>query len=339
MAIGFDAGTYNLISSRRTPEGEIKSRKQVNCFIEFEVNNENRFLLNIMKTAKPPVPVIERESKAYVVGQAAIDMAYTLPGVTLHRPMKDGCLNPQEKDAYKTLQIIIHSLVGEVDKDKEIVYYTVPANAINQETDANWHSSVLKSIFKSYNINNKTVQAFPVNEGLCLVLAELLEKQYTGIGISFGAGMVNLCYAIYGQPVFQISLVNSGDWIDKMAGKASGETSTVINKEKTKIDLGKYPTTLMERAIKTQYELLIQNTVASIKKGIVEAGTKAHTENPLDIVLAGGTASPPGFIELFTEAVKEAKWPIPVGEIKKPADHLYAVSRGALIAAENHSIN
>jgi hypothetical protein len=71
-----------------------------------------------MKSIKPPIPIIEREKFAYIVGQAAIDMAYTLPGIVLHRPMKDGCLNPQEKDAFRTLSIMIHSLMGEVDKDK-----------------------------------------------------------------------------------------------------------------------------------------------------------------------------------------------------------------------------
>ncbi len=337
MPIGFDVGTYNLICSRRT-DGEVKNRKQVNCFIEFLID-ENKTTLNAMKSIKPPIPIIEREKFAYIVGQAAIDMAYTLPGIVLHRPMKDGCLNPQEKDAFRTLSIMIHSLIGEVEKDKDILYYSVPANAINQDTDADYHNAVLKSIFKAYNINNKTVQAFGINEGLCLVLAELLSKQYTGIGISFGSGMVNLCYSIYSQPVFQMSLVNAGDWIDRMAAKACGETPTVINKEKTKIDLTKAPSSLLERAIKTQYELLIQKTVSSIKKGIVEAGARAVTENPLDVIVAGGTSSPPGFVELFTEMVKESQWNIPVGDIRKPADHLYAVSRGALIAAENHSVN
>jgi hypothetical protein len=331
MAIGFDVGTYNLISSRRGENSEIKSKKEVNCFLELPL--ENRFMFNMLKNAK--VPIIERDKVAYVVGQAAVDMAYTLPQIQLRRPMKDGCLNPQEKDAFRILSIMMHSLIGEVKKDKEILYYSVPANAVNQETDADYHNSVLQSIFKAYKINGKTIQAFPINEGLALVFAELLEKNYTGVGISFGAGMVNLCYAIFGVPVFQMSLVNSGDWIDKMAAKASGESTTVINKEKTKIDLNNSPNTIIERAIKTQYELLIQKTVTAIKKAILEAGAKANTDQPLDIILGGGTASPPGFVELFRDAVKAADWPIPVAEVRRPDDHLYSVARGCLVAAEN----
>jgi actin-like ATPase involved in cell morphogenesis len=322
----------NLVVSRRV-EKEIRSKKQVNCFLELPL--ENRFMFNMLKNAK--VNIVEREKVAYVVGQAAIDMAYTLPSIELKRPMKDGCLNPQEKDAFKILSIMIHSLMGEVDKDKDILYYSVPANAINQETDADYHSAVLASIFKAYNVNGKTVQAFPINEGLCLVFAELLDKHYTGVGLSFGAGAINLCYAIFSQPVFQMSLVNSGDWIDKQAGKASGESPTVINKEKMKIDLTKPVTSIVERAIKTQYELLVQKTVTEIKKAIVKAGTKAHVEQPLDIILGGGVSLPNGFQEMFAQAVKESQWPIVVGQIKKAADPLLSISHGALIAAENHT--
>lgn len=329
--IGADIGTYNLICSRRGENGEIKSKKEVNCFLELPL--ENRFMFNMLKQAK--VPIIERDKVAYVVGETAVDMAYTLPSISLHRPMSDGCLNPKEKDAFRILSIMIHSLMGEVDRDQDILYYSVPANAINQETDADYHSKVLQSIFKAYKQNGKTVNAFPLNEGLALVFAELAHKQYTGIGISFGAGQINLCYSIFSHPVFQMSLVNSGDWIDKQAAKACGESPTVVNKEKTKIDLTKYPSNIVERAIKTQYEILIQKTVSEIKKAIIDNGTKCNTKQPLDIILGGGVVSPPGFVDLFKAMVKESQWPIALGEIKKPDDHLFSVARGCLVAAEN----
>src|SRR5437660_557377 len=83
----------------------------------------------------------------------------------------------------------------------------------------------------AYNVNGKTVVAEPINEGLALVFAELGAQNYTGIGVSFGAGMVNLCYAVTTIPVFKMSLVNAGDWIDENAARSCGETPTYINKE------------------------------------------------------------------------------------------------------------
>lgn len=328
--LGFDAGTFNLIVSRRGENGEIKSRKEVNAFLEIPL--ENRFTFNMMKKAK--IPLIERDNIAYVVGEAAVNLAYTLQ-LELRRPMKDGCLNPNEKDAYRILQIMIHSLIGEVSQDKEVLYYSIPANATNQETDADYHQKVLEDIFKKYKVKDKSVQAFPINEGLALVFSELGDKQYTGIGASFGAGQLNVCYAKWSQPVFTMSLVNSGDWVDKMAAKATGESAVFINKEKMKIDLLKPATTMVERAIQSQYRILIEKSIQGIKKSVTEAGNKMRTEVPLDIVIGGGTASPNGFVEIFKEVLQAANLPVPIGEVIKPKDHLYAVARGALIAAEN----
>ena len=147
--------------------------------------------------------------------------------------------------------------------------------------------------------------------------------------------MVNLCMAIYGQPVFEFSLVNSGDWIDKMAARAIGEDPTFINKEKTKIDLSKPPENLLERAIQTQYTLMIEKTIAGIKDGLQGAGKKARTGEAIDIVVAGGSSSPAGFTDLFKKILLEAKLPLEVGKIIRPSDPLYSVARGCLIAAEN----
>lgn len=150
-----------------------------------------------------------------------------------------------------------------------------------------------------------------------------------------GAGMVNLCFAIYGAPVFSFAIVNSGDWIDKQAAKATGESATFINREKTKVNLNESSDSLVHRAIKAQYEIMIAKTVTEIKRGLAESGNKARTGAPIDFVVAGGTSMPTGFTELFSKSLQEANLPIELGNVIRPADPLYSVARGCLIAAEN----
>ena len=150
--------------------------------------------------------------------------------------------------------------------------------------------------------------------------------------------MVNICYAMYGAPIFQFALVNSGDWIDKMASKAIGEeTTTYVNREKMNADLTlENPDTLVQRAIKAQYEIMIQHTVNGIKKGIEGAGAKARSDQPVDVIVAGGTSMPKGFDVLFRKILEQAKISnVKIGEIIRPQDPLYSVARGCLIAAEN----
>lgn len=330
--IGYDAGTYNAIACRRDEAGNFVYKREINAFLELPL--ENRFVFNMMKQAG--VPLIERENVAYALGEAAVNMAYTLPTLELKRPMKDGCVNPKERDAFQIMNIMAHSLIDPVEADATKLYFSVPANAINQETDADYHSRVLESIFKSYvSDDGYKVEPKPINEALAIVYAELQKKAFTGVGVSCGAGMVNVCFAMYGNPIFSFAIVNSGDWIDKQAAKATGESPTYINKEKTKVDLSKEPSNLVERAIITQYRLMIEKTVNGIREGLASAKQAVKTENPFDFVVAGGTSMAKGFTDIFSQTLKQANLSIPVGEVIRPAEPLYSVAKGSLIAAEN----
>jgi hypothetical protein len=337
MRLGFDVGTYHIVCCRRVSENELSYKKEVNAFLEMPL--DNRFVFNMMKNAG--VPLIENEEAkiGYALGEAAVNMAYTMTQIELKRPMKDGCLNPRERSAQQIMNVMCHSLIGDVDEDNSILYYSVPANAINQETDADYHGKVLEAMFRSYRSEKGyRLDPRPINEALALVYAELGSKNWTGLAASFGAGMVNVCYAIYGAPIFSFSIVNSGDWIDKMASRAIGEeTTTYVNREKMHADLTvENPDTLVQRAIKTQYEIMIQHTVSGIKKGIEEMGNKARSEQPIDMVIAGGTSMPKGFDVLFRRILEQANiTSMKIGEVVRPTDPLFSVARGCLIAAEN----
>jgi len=334
MACSMDVGTYNLVFCRRNGEGNFTYHRQVNAFLEMPL--ENRFVFDMMKQAG--VPLIELEKRAYALGEAAVEMTYTMSALELKRPMTHGCVNPKEKDAFQIMSIMMHNLIEGVKKDGEILYYCVPANAVNQDTDADYHQRILQAIFNAYkNETGYRVEAHPINEALALVYAELGKKAFTGIAASFGAGMINVCYAMYGNPVFSFAIVNSGDWIDRQAAKATGENISFINKEKTKIDLSKSPTNLVERAIHTQYRLMIEHTVNGLKKGFSDINKAVRTDGEIDVVIAGGTSSPNGFTEIFKETLSGVELPIKIGNVIKPADPLYSVSRGCLIAAESAS--
>lgn len=217
--------------------------------------------------------------------------------------------------------------------------------------------SIIQAFEETDESNDKVLQKIFIEDGFCCGYVQKIEhEEYEGIVYDLqveedhsfsgpyltihncGAGMVNICYAMYGAPIFQFSIVNSGDWIDKMASKAIGEeTTTYVNREKVHADLTlENPDTLVQRAIKTQYEIMIQHTVAGIKKGIEEAGNKARSEKPIDVVVAGGTSMPKGFDVLFRKVLEQAKITnFNLGEVIRPQDPLYSVARGCLIAAEN----
>ena len=330
MSLGFDCGTYNLVTARRgdTPE-EVKVKREVNAFLKIPL--EDRFTFNMLK--KSGVKLYEQKKIAYVLGEGAVKMAYTF-GKDLARPMKDGTLNPEESESFEILKVMIHSLVGEIKGPKETVYYCVPADAVNAATNAAYHKKIIEQIFLAYNVNGKKIEAFSINEALALIYAELADRFYTGVGISFGSGMVNACVSVFSQSAAQFSIVGSGDWIDSQVAKVTNTPAVVVNQEKMKFDLLAPQTSPLERALNASYRILVENTVDQIKSALTKANLKVKVEDPFNIVLGGGVASPNGFEDLVREAIKNADFPIPVGEIIKPKDHLYAVARGCLCAAE-----
>ena len=334
--IGFDFGTYNLISCKRNDEGKTVFKKCVNSFVEIPL--ENDFVYNMMK--KSGVPLIHREDQnvAYVIGDSAVNFAQSVSTVELRRPMKDGCVNPREKDSFQIMSIMAHNLLSNVTSDGELLYYSVPSNAVNENTDSKYHNKLLEAIFKAYKHpeHGFTVRPRAINEALAVVYSELESSAYTGVSASFGSGMVNVCYAQFGTPVFQFSVVNSGDWIDQQAARATGESVAKVNRVKHSIDLSQPPTGNLERAIHAQYGLMIEETVKGILNGI-KNNDKAKLDGEVNFVLAGGTSLPNGFSELFSEQLDQQKMgaPFEIASVKRADDPLYSVARGCLIAAEN----
>ncbi len=53
----------------------------------------------------------------------------------------------------------------------------------------------------------------------------------------------------------------------------------------------------------------------------------------MDLVIAGGTAAVPGFVEKFKECLEREGAPIPIGSVTLAKDPLRTVAKGALVAA------
>ncbi len=328
---GLDVGTYSIISAKMNKD-EVEFKKEINAF--FTILLENNYMLNMIKQSG--APVIEVKDKAYVLGENAIELALSM-GQEYQRPMKDGVLSVNEKDAFNILAAIIRSMVGKIEEDGMIVYYSVPADAINTKTNADYHTKVIQAILEKYQDEGKSIRPYPINEAQAIVLSEFKKEQMTGCAFSMGGGMVNVCYSMFGVPVVKFSLTNSGDWIDEEAAKHCGESIAYINNEKKNIDLSAEPKNAVERAIQYHYEIMIEQALKGIAKGIENAGTKANPGKPVNIVVAGGTASPKGFVDFFKEKMKKVKFPIEIGEVRLAENPIFAIAKGCLIAAQNHT--
>lgn len=341
MRLGLDLGTKNIVLSYEK-DGVVKYRKEVNGF--YKMPQENQFTKNMLVSAG--VPYIEMNGSFIALGQKAEEIAHAF-NKTLKRPMQDGVLARGEEDAIEIMAIIVQNLIGFDLEEDAILYYCVPAPALNADINTEFHQRIAQLIINGYKSKSgKSLVGCHVNEAHALILSQP-KMMGTGIGISFGAGMVNVCYCLFGLPVYSFSLVGSGDWIDLEAARQFGydpnkpegdyrETPTSISRIKETVSLVSMPPEPLKRSIYVCYSILMDRVIDGIIKGFKENEDKARISNSISIVVAGGTSSPDGFTELFKEQFSKKNPPFKVGEINRPEKPLFAVAEGCLRAAQLH---
>ncbi len=338
--LGLDVGTKNIVLSYRL-DGKVKYVREINGFYKMPI--ENAYAKSMLKQLGVPFITSEDGKHLVALGEQAERIAVTFGGY-LRRPMERGTLSVSEKEAMNIMAVIIRSIIGDLEEDA-VLYYCIPADAINAKTNSAFHAKVVQAILDGYQSSSgKKIKAFPINEARALVFSQIPSK--TGIGVSCGAGMVNVSYCLLGMPVYEFSIVGSGDWIDVESARATGNLDVVEGVERPKalvtdakegIDLTKgMPSDPLLRAIYIHYQLLVERISNGIIKGFMENQNKAKAPMPMPIIVAGGTAMPPGFINMFRDTFKKQEMPFEIGEIRSSKEPLYAVSEGCLTVSELH---
>jgi len=82
------------------------------------------------------------------------------------------------------------------------------------------------------------------------------------------------------------------------------------------------------------YDILIKNVIAGIVAGFNDNEDKARIDNAINVYMAGGTSSPPGFDTMVATLFKEENPPFQIDKVKRCKIPLMAVAEGCLKAAE-----
>jgi hypothetical protein len=249
-------------------------------------------------------------------------------GNEVRRPMQHGFLSPGEQDAIPMMRFIIHRLLGDPSVAGEQVCFCIPAASIDKENDTVYHEGIVSGILRKLGYTPD-----PMNEAHAVVYSSLAEQEFTGIGISCGGGMFNVCVAYKTIPAITFSVARGGDWIDDHVAKVMGipkVRATAI--KEADVDLMN-PKSREEEAIVLYYRNLISYVLTNLRQRFVLARDVPQFTEPVEVVVAGGTSLIGGFVEVFAEELQKADLPIPVMGVRRADDALAAVVRGCLIAA------
>jgi hypothetical protein len=321
-AVGLDIGTSRIVTANKNGDS-LSFQSQLNAFVNVPFSRMAEKALT-----KEDIPFTRRNGELVVHGNESVRFADLL-GLEARRPMTAGILNPTELESTTVIGTLVETMLGEEEGDGRPLFYSVPAAPLDGRTDLTYHSATLRDI-----VAQKGYEVQSIDEGLTVVYSELEDTNYTGIGVSCGGGLCNICLAYLSLPIISFSVPKGGDFIDASAASVTGEGSTRIRlaKEKDFHFNGSFPNQV-HQALGVYYDDMIQTLVDAMKRAFASSSDLPKFSKPTPIVLSGGTSMPKGFASRFEKALRANDFPLQISQVRTAQNPLEATAKGALVAA------
>ena len=325
-ALGLDVGTSRIVAAQRHDK-DIRFGTQLNAFVTMPFS---KLTQGVFK--KEGVPHLVQDSEITVYGDQSERFANLFHRET-RRPMLRGILNPEESNSLTLVRQIVTLLTGEENGKGQRLCFSVPAPPIGSGEEVNEHEKELKNMLSALGYD-----AYSISEGLAVVYGELENSNYTGIGITCGGGLCNVCLAYLSVPVFSFSIAKAGDFIDAMASHVRGEPATRIRTIKEEsFHFNGHFSNKIHQALSDAYEDMIQALVAALKNQMASVQSMPKLDRPIPLVLSGGSVMPQGFRDRFEKSLREIELPVAISEVRLASNPMVSTARGALVAALSES--
>jgi hypothetical protein len=320
--VGLDIGTSHIVAAQNK-RNYIETIQELNAF--FTVPNP-KFAKDILRQKE--VMHYERENQYYIIGYSAESFA-NIFNTNTRRPMKKGFLSPEEEEGLSVIQAIVNTLIQKPKKFGEVLCFVIPGEPLDGTGSVVYHESVLKKFIGSLGYS-----PLSINEGMAVVVSELSEDDFTGIGVSMGGGMCNVCLSYLSFPVITYSMQMAGDYIDEMVGAAVGEPATKIKAIKEEeLDLTREPKDRVTTALNIFYDELTFRLLGSLQRVLSSTENIPKISAPIPIALSGASALPKGCKEKFENMLKNVSLPVEISTVRLAEDLLCTPAKGALIMA------
>ena len=320
--VGVDIGTSHIVLAQDKRK-YIETIRDLNAFFTIPSAKFAEQILN-----QKEITYYERENEYYIFGYSAESFA-NMFSVNTRRPMKEGFLSPNEKESLSVIKAIVNTLIQKPKKFGEILCFTIPGEPLDGTGSVVYHESVIKEFLGTLGYS-----PLSLNEGMAVVVSELSDSDFTGIGISMGGGMCNVCLSYLSFPVITFSIQIAGDYIDAMVGTAVGEPATKIKVIKEEeLDLTREPKDRVMTALNIFYDELIFKLLESLQRVLSSTDKIPKIKTAIPIVLSGGTVIPKGCRERFEKMLKNVNLPIEISTVRLAKDPINTPAKGALTMA------
>jgi len=321
-AIGLDVGTSRIVAAQRLDK-TTQYQTQLNAFVNLPFTKLTQGVLK-----KERIPHIVQDSEITVYGDESERFANLFHAET-RRPMLRGILNQEESGSLRLVREIVALLTVDTPGQGQKLCFSVPAAPLGAGEAVNAHEASLKKMLCDLGY-----EASSISEGLAVVYGEMENSNYTGIGVSCGGGLCNVCFAYLSVPVFSFSISKGGDFIDSSVANQRGEPATRIRTIKEEsFHLNGHFANKIHQALNTYYEDMIQSLVAAVRDAFASAQNMPKLSRPIPMVLSGGSVLAAGFRDRFEKILRETELPVAISEVRLGTSPQHSTARGALVAA------
>jgi len=237
-----------------------------------------------------------------------------------------------EVDAQQVISIMLKQILGTPQVPGEKCCYSVPAPALDVAgSDISYHKAILGKVLSELGYTSEAV-----NEAQAIVFSECVSENFSGIGLSFGSGMTNVCLSFNAMSALEFSVAKGGDYVDNGAAQAIGSTrGKICSLKESGIDINS-PVGREQEAISFFIQQLIDYSISGIIEHFHKVKKEILVPKPIPIIISGGTSLAGGFLDLFKKRFEghKSKFPIAISEIRPARNPMTAVATGLLTVSQ-----
>lgn len=337
MTIALDPGAHGFRSLRQQGNQLIGRL----CRSIFAVIPDNVARRRWLENAR--MPHLATDGFLVLPGDAAVEAAKLFATASTDL-LPGGEVPSSDPIARQALSALIDGLLPVSRDPLEICCFAQPEHHFGESRQGG--ASDIRRQFFARLIRLRGYEPLPLNPATALVLAELAQTRFTGLGLALGASGADIALVRQGNQIAAIRLSRGGRWIDEqLARKSNAVCRDLLGQEVLDLDsarslkeaasLGCDPITNHEgQEVSGLYRGLIGELVDALCKMLAAQPLMTSLPQPLAVVCGGGPARIPGFCDWVQKEFDQRPRRVAAVHVRLAADSQYTVARGCLIHAE-----
>ena len=231
--------------------------------------------------------------------------------------MRDGRLPSGDPVARQILALMVEAVLPATGHAGAVCCLTVPGG---YGLDGDHQSLDVRYLQQLATLRGYTPHL--ISSGHAIVLAELSNASFSGLGISLGAVNCEVSVVHCGRELARCTIPSR--WAELLEA-GSQDTDLIFNVSQESGE--------SKRAWERNSLRVLTAILTEARESLVSEGSIRLIQQPTSIACTGGITQADGFAGVFQQAWNQAGWPIRIAQTRIASNSRFAVARGGLIKA------